>query len=160
MVAFPESFGGYYGPISGTGLHYHKWIDKNGFQVTGGILYRPDLVFGNILDYDLGGELQRRLYGDSFTNWLAGSLYLFAGGRHRGYIPTIVVTEGSISGRCVAPHAVRVLSRRVATNGQSRRLVRRSSRRRQSRERLAIVLFSRSRSTPPVAILGSPTSEL
>ncbi|MBU8913984.1 MAG: hypothetical protein KOO61_08180 [Spirochaetales bacterium] len=96
---FPEALGGFAGQISGTGLHYHKWIGQNAFQVSGGILYVPlDLteepLFDSTLDYSIGGEFQRRVYGEAFTNWLAGSLYLFAGGRHRGYIPINLVAGG------------------------------------------------------------------
>ncbi len=96
---FPEALGGYFGPISGSGLHYHRWIGQIGFQVTGGIIYVPFdpaewSLFGSTLDYTIGGEFQRRVYGEAFTDWLAGSLYLFAGGRHRGYIPINVVADG------------------------------------------------------------------
>ena len=98
---FPEALGGFAGQISGTGLHYHKWIGQNAFQVTGGILYVPfDLteepLFDSTLDYSVGGEFQRRVYGEAFTNWLAGSLYLFAGARHHGYIPINLVAEGYV----------------------------------------------------------------
>ncbi len=99
---FPKALGGYFGPISGSGLHYHKWIGQNAFQVTGGIIYIPfdptDYYFYGLydstLDYTIGAEYQRRVFGEAFTNWLAGSLYLFAGGRHRGYIPINLVAEG------------------------------------------------------------------
>ncbi len=101
---FPEALGGSFGPISGSGLHYHKWIGRNAFQVTGGIIYVPfdptdyyyyDL-YESTLDYTIGGEFQRRVYGEAFTNWLAGSLYVFAGGRHRGYIPINLVVDGYV----------------------------------------------------------------
>jgi len=101
---FPEALGGFAGQISGTGLHYHRWIGQNAFQVTGGILYIPfdptDYylygLYDSTLDYSVGGEFQRRVYGEAFTNWLAGSLYLFAGGRHHGYIPINLVAEGYV----------------------------------------------------------------
>lgn len=95
---FSQALGGYYGPIAGTGLHYHRWIGANGYQITGGVLYIP---FGSdswwsstTLDYNIGGEYQRQVYSEAFTNWLSGSLYLFAGGLHRGFIPIVTVTEG------------------------------------------------------------------
>jgi len=95
---FPSALGGFYGPFSGTGLHYHRWIGDNGFHVTGGIVYVPfeqdTWWYGNVLDYAFGGEYQRRVYGEAFTSWLAGSLYLFAGGQHRGYIPVVLIAEG------------------------------------------------------------------
>lgn len=97
-VNFPSALGASYGPISGSGLHYHQWRGNLGYQATAGVLYVPfdqesmwnlDLT----LDYNLGGEVQRRVYGDAFSNWLTGSLYLFAGGNHRGYIPVVLVQE-------------------------------------------------------------------
>jgi len=96
---FPEALGGFYGPFSGSGLHYHRWVGDNAFAVTGGIVYVPFdqadwWVNGTTLDYAIGGEFQRRVYGEAFTNWLAGSLYLFAGGMHRGYIPVVLLAEG------------------------------------------------------------------
>ena len=90
--AFPSALGVAFGPISGTGLHYHRWNGPTGFQVAAGILYLPPGEVGwmsNMLDYNVGGAFQRRVYGDRFADWLAGSLYLFAGGNHRGYIPVI-----------------------------------------------------------------------
>jgi hypothetical protein len=95
---FPEALGGFYGPFSGSGLHYHRWLGANGFHVSGGIIYIPlgDSAwwFGDTtLDYAVGGEYQRRVYGEAFTQWLAGSLYLFAGAMHRGYIPIELVAE-------------------------------------------------------------------
>jgi len=96
---FPQALGGSFGPISGSGIHYHRWIGRNAFQVTGGIIYIPlDPAewspFGTTLDYTIGGEYQRRVYGEAFTDWLAGALYVFAGGRHRGYVPIETVAEG------------------------------------------------------------------
>ena len=92
--AFPNALGIAYGPISGTGLHYHRWAGDTGFQFAAGVLYLPpdDVTWAqNMLDYVAGGAYQRRIYGDSFTGWLAGSLYLFAGGNHRGFIPIDIV---------------------------------------------------------------------
>ena len=96
---YPEALGGFFGPFSGSGLHYQKWLGENGFHVTGGIVYIPfseaDWWFSaTTLDYSIGGEFQRRVFGEAFTNWLAGSLYLFAGGMHRGYMPVDLVAEG------------------------------------------------------------------
>ncbi len=88
--AFPNALGIAYGPISGTGLHYHRWAGDIGFQFAAGVLYLPphEVTWAqNMLDYVAGGAFQRRIYGDRFASWLAGSLYLFAGGNHRGFIP-------------------------------------------------------------------------
>ena len=100
--SFPQALGGFYGPFSGSGLHYQKWLGENGFHVTGGIVYVPyddsDWWYaGTTLDYSVGGEFQRRVYGEAFTDWLAGSLYLFAGGMHRGYIPIVEVAAAYFS---------------------------------------------------------------
>lgn len=100
--AYPQALGGFFGPISGTGLHYHRWVGRDAFSIAGGIIYVPyddtdpsgfySSVVGTTLDYTIGAEYQRRVYGEAFTNWLAGSLYLFAGGRHRGYQPIVLVS--------------------------------------------------------------------
>jgi hypothetical protein len=97
--AFPSALGGFYGPFSGVGLHYHQWIGADAYHITAGIVYVP---FGSddwwtpetTLDYSVGGEYQRRVYGDVFASWLAGSLYVFVGGHHHGYIPVNLVEEG------------------------------------------------------------------
>jgi hypothetical protein len=91
---YPEALGGFFGPFSGSGLHYHRWLGQNGFHVSGGVVYAPIGAFTGagdyvVLNYSLGGEFQRRVFGAAFTDWLAGSLYLFAGGMHRGFIPLI-----------------------------------------------------------------------
>lgn len=96
---FPQALGGFYGPFSGTGLHYQRWFGQTGFHVAGGVIYVPysdtDLWYPDTtLDYAIGGEFQHRVYGEAFTNWLAGSLYLFAGAQHRGFIPVELVADG------------------------------------------------------------------
>jgi hypothetical protein len=96
---YPQALGGYYGPFSGSGLHYQRWSGDSGFHASGGIVYVPFnesdwWIADNTLDYSLGGEYQRRVYGESFTNWLAGSLFVFAGVQHRGFIPVELVAEG------------------------------------------------------------------
>ena len=78
------------GRLSGTGLTYQMWDGPWGYQAAAGGLYLPvtDSWWGSfILDYSVGVELQRRVYGEDFTSWLAGQLYLFTGINHRGYIP-------------------------------------------------------------------------
>lgn len=88
-VVYPDALGAAFGPISGIGLHYHRWEKSFGWQVTGGILYFPpgQQPGQTSLDYNLGGALQWQVYGDTFAPWLSGNLYLFLGGNHRGYIP-------------------------------------------------------------------------
>ncbi|MFP4114263.1 MAG: hypothetical protein ACOC2Y_05170 [Spirochaetota bacterium] len=89
--AFPGALGIAYGEISGTGLHYHRWNGSTGFGFAGGIVYLPigSSLTDTTLDYNLGGAFQWPVYADTFAPWLAGSLYIFAGAHHRGYIPIV-----------------------------------------------------------------------
>ena len=96
---FPQALGGFYGPFSGSGIHYHRWFGDTGLHANFGVIYVPfgtDMWWdgGTTLDYSLGAEYQRRVYGEVFAPWLTGSLYVFAALRHRGYIPVILVAEG------------------------------------------------------------------
>ena len=106
--AFPEALGVSFGRITGTGLHYHRWSGPLGYGVSAGALYMPlpdsssrmgpaMSPWGGdvLLDYNVGGALQRRVYGDEFTDWFTGSLYLFTGLTHRGYIPVEIITQES-----------------------------------------------------------------
>jgi hypothetical protein len=88
---FPRALGAAFGPITGTGLHFHRWAGDVGFGLAGGIVYFPaDTAPGDsTLDYNVGGAVQWRVYGDRFADWLTGSLYVFGGGHHRGYIPVV-----------------------------------------------------------------------
>ena len=91
---FPRALGAMFGEVTGTGLHYHRWFGPNGLGITGGIIYQPlgaemPWLVENTLDYNVGVAYHRRVYGDEFGTGLAGSLYLVAGGGHRGYIPVI-----------------------------------------------------------------------
>ncbi len=95
---FPQALGVMFGPVSGSGLHYHVWRGVHGIGITGGIIYQPidaELLWevDNTLDYNIGIAYHRRLFGDNFATGLAGSLYLVAGGGHRGYIPVIGETS-------------------------------------------------------------------
>ena len=73
-----------------------------GFQLAVGGIYIPFSEYDyylfttwppTTLDYSIGVELQFRVFGDAFTRWLTGQLYLFAGINHRGYIPVETITE-------------------------------------------------------------------
>ncbi|MFW6288680.1 MAG: hypothetical protein ACOC2Q_02765 [Spirochaetota bacterium] len=114
--AFPEALGISFGRITGTGLHYHRWSGPLGYGVSGGALYMPvpdsSSTIGPamspwggyvLLDYSVGGALQRRVYGDVFTDWFTGSLYLFTGLSHRGYIPVETVYADPDSETYVPP---------------------------------------------------------
>lgn len=96
-TAYPQALGVAFGPITATGLHYHAWAGDLGYQATAGIIYLPagETYGNNILNYEIGGGIQRRVYGDAFADWLAGSLYLFAGGNHRGFIPSVATDPTS-----------------------------------------------------------------
>lgn len=106
--AFPEALGVSFGRITGTGLHYHRWSGPVGYGASAGALYMPlpntSSTMGPamspwggyvLLDYNVGGTLQRRVYGDVFSDWFTGSLYLFTGLDHRGYIPVETELEES-----------------------------------------------------------------
>jgi len=74
-------------------------MGDTGFHVSGGIIYVPysddDFWYEETtLDYSIGGEFQRRVYCEAFASWFAGSLYLFVGGQHRGYVPVDLIAEG------------------------------------------------------------------
>lgn len=108
--AFPRALGVAVGQISGTGLHYHRWDGPTGWHVSAGVLYLPptdDPWIGSytatVLNYTAGAAFQRRVYADSFTSWLTGSLYLFAGGNHRGYIPRVETSPGDPAGDPYVP---------------------------------------------------------
>ncbi len=87
---FQKALGFQAGRLSGLGLSYQEWKGDKGYQVAAGAMYYPipDYYY-RILDYTIGVELQSSLYHDSFSNWLAGRLYLFAGLNHQGYINTV-----------------------------------------------------------------------
>ena len=89
---YPNALGAAFGPISGIGLHYHRWDKTLGLQVSGGILYFPpgEGPGETSLDYNIGGAVQWQVFGDVFSRWLRGNLYAFVGGNHRGYIPVII----------------------------------------------------------------------
>ena len=84
---FQKALGFQGGQLSGLGLSYQEWKGDKGYQVAAGAMYYPNGEYSyRILDYTIGLELQSSLYHDSFSNWLAGRLYLFAGLNHQGYI--------------------------------------------------------------------------
>jgi hypothetical protein len=87
---FQKALGFQAGQLSGLGLSYQEWKGDKGYQVAAGAMYYPASDYAyRILDYTIGVELQSSLYHDSFSNWLAGRLYLFAGLNHQGYIDMV-----------------------------------------------------------------------
>jgi hypothetical protein len=84
---FQKALGFQAGQLSGLGLSYQEWTGDKGYQVAAGIMYFPVSEYSfRLLDYSIGVELQSSLYYDSFSTWLSGGLYLFAGLNHQGYI--------------------------------------------------------------------------
>ena len=84
---YTQAIGFQYGEISGWGLSYQAWMNKIGLQVTAGIIYNPDANdWQTELNYSVGLEMQFRVYGDDFSKWLSGQLYLFTGINHGGFI--------------------------------------------------------------------------
>jgi hypothetical protein len=95
---YDDALGGFYGEIGGSGLSYQHWFDKFGIQASLGLSYYPeadasyvtswstDPVYVDLLNYDVAVEVQYMLYQDSYSDWLDGCLYIFAGGKHSGSI--------------------------------------------------------------------------
>ncbi len=84
---YTQAIGFQYGEISGWGLSYQAWMNKIGLQVTAGIIYNPDAAdWETKLNYSVGLEMQFRVYGDDFSKWLSGQLYIFTGINHGGFI--------------------------------------------------------------------------
>ena len=97
---FPDALGVFFGPASGMGLSYHSWLPDapgSGIQVAAGVLYAPDaandIFWGSVLDYTIGFEYQRSVFGEDFTNWLSGLLYLWGGIAHHGFIEQITISN-------------------------------------------------------------------
>lgn len=84
---YTQAIGFQYSEISGWGLSYHAWMNKIGFQVAAGIVYNPDPNAGQTeLNYSVGLGMQFRVYGDDFSKWLSGQLYILTGINHGGFI--------------------------------------------------------------------------
>ena len=69
------------------GLHYQHWFNRLGFQITGGGFYTPDNKVGSTLDYSVTAEGLFTVYGNSFSEQLAGRLYTWVALGHHGFIP-------------------------------------------------------------------------
>ena len=86
-MLFDQSLGGQIGEISGYGLSYQKRFDQSAIQTTLGFFFEVNsLITTSVLDFIIGVEYQRTIYGDDFGKWLGGQIYLFTGGNYRGYI--------------------------------------------------------------------------
>lgn len=86
---FPSALGFFSGTVYGEnlfgGLQYQHWFSKLGFQVEGGAIFSPS---NNDLDYSIVGDFLYSVYGDEYSDKLAGRLYLFGTIGHIGKIIT------------------------------------------------------------------------
>lgn len=94
FVRYPRAMGIAAGQITGAGLAWMYWPDRLGFQIVGGATYSPadgDAFFWDdrTLDYNVGGQLYRSVFTDTWAGWLSGQLYMWGGLRHNGYIPVV-----------------------------------------------------------------------
>ncbi|MFP4377938.1 MAG: hypothetical protein ACLFP4_12925 [Spirochaetales bacterium] len=95
---YPRALGAAWAQITGSGLHYHRWNGDNGLHLAAGIIYLPpEQAWETTLDYNVGAAYQRRLFGDVYSSWLSGALYLFAGGHHRGFVPILYSESAAAS---------------------------------------------------------------
>ncbi|WP_144082876.1 hypothetical protein [Salinispira pacifica] len=87
---YDEALGFSAGPMTGTGLTYHKTYGSKGWQIVAGALYSPEIQFyGNLLDYSLGFSHHWRVFSSQWKDILGGNLYIFTSIMHRGYIPWV-----------------------------------------------------------------------
>jgi hypothetical protein len=69
------------------GLHYQHWFDNFGFQMMAGGIYNPAAESGNTLDYSATVDGLWTVYGNGFSDFLSGRLYLWVSGGTHGYTP-------------------------------------------------------------------------
>lgn len=83
---YSQALGVQGGRLAGVGISYQRWLDDFGYQVAGGLLYHPEMEYGDDeLVYNIGLELQYPLVYHEANSWLAGTLYLVGGVHHQGY---------------------------------------------------------------------------
>lgn len=108
----PNAVGFFSGQLSGTGLHYQRWLGRFGFQITGGVLYSPTddanvlswsggysdeylwnepgtsksytSFYRTSLYYSVGAEFLFQIVAQDMAKWFSGNLYVFAGINHSG----------------------------------------------------------------------------
>jgi hypothetical protein len=86
--SFKNALGFFGGTISVTsgayGLQYQRWFDGGiGVQFTGGGSYNPSVSYP-AMDYSANTTLLWSVYGQDFSRWLGGRLYLWAMAGHHG----------------------------------------------------------------------------
>lgn len=87
--AFPNALGMFGTTLAGNaggGLHYQRWGEKWGFQVTAGGLYDPEASLGRTLDYSVMLEGTRALFTNYYGDFFAGRLYVWSSAGHQGFI--------------------------------------------------------------------------
>lgn len=86
---FPSALGFFSGTVYAEnlfgGLQYQHWFSTNGFQVEGGVIFSPS---DNVLDYSIIGDYLYPVYGNEYSDKMAGRLYLFGTLGHIGKIIT------------------------------------------------------------------------
>lgn len=75
------------------GLHYQHWFNKFGFQITGGGFFDPDNTWGSTLDYSVLLEGLYSVYGNSFSEQIAGRLYTWTALGHHGFKPDNTISR-------------------------------------------------------------------
>ena len=69
------------------GLHYQRWFNRFGVQFTAGGMYNPEATFETTLDYSALLDGLWTVYGNTFSNFLSGRLYLWGEIGHHGFLP-------------------------------------------------------------------------
>lgn len=88
-VEFKNALGVYASSAAGDpvgGLHYQRWGERAGFQVTAGGYYNPDESWGRILDVGFSADYLFTVYKNNYKNQLSGRLYLWVSSGMKWYI--------------------------------------------------------------------------
>lgn len=97
FIEYPQALGFSGGNIIGPGISWMNWTGRTGVQLAAGILYSPpdadSWYSDDVLDYSLGAEVLRRMYGDTYAPWFTGQLYIWGSLKHHGFIPVVEKTE-------------------------------------------------------------------
>jgi hypothetical protein len=89
------------------GLQYQHWFGPTGIQMRGGVKYNTggDLM-GRTMDVWIASEIQYRVYGQRYTNWLTGQFYLWGAFGYHGYITQkyIYPISGTVGTMITSPY--------------------------------------------------------
>jgi hypothetical protein len=85
---FPNAIGVFSPPgVSTFGLHYQRWFGPTGIQATVVAMKNYLNKYGDMAsENSIHAEIQHRMYGERFANWLSGQFYLWAALGYHGYI--------------------------------------------------------------------------